>query len=298
MRVKLHGVRGSRPTHKNSLLGYGGNSTSIQFLLPGKDFELYLDGGSGLAHHGLRLGSQTKNRKFYFLVTHTHWDHMIGYPFFAPLYNPNNEFVFYTSSPLEKDSFEKLFYGQLAKGHLPFPRDLVKAKIEIKLIKPGEKLVIDTDVHVSTYQLNHQGITLGFRVEYQGESAAVITDNAPIENGNHLGEHWKELAKDNSAQFEKDFNDGLVRFLHRCNTVIFDTHFTEENLKADWGHSTPHRATKFCSDAQVGRLILFHHAPEDTDQAVADKVTSVINIGKSAGLEVVAAREGDEWPAK
>ncbi len=298
MLVKLHGVRGSRPVHKSNLLGQGGNSTCVQFMIPKKKFELYLDGGSGLAHHGYHLGPDHHCRKYYFMVTHTHWDHMLGYPFFAPLYNPDNEFVFFTSSPKEKDSFHNLFHGLLRKGYLCFPQGTVKARINIELIEPGANFWIENEVNITTYQLNHQGITLGYRVGWNGHSGAVITDNAPIEGGNCLGEGWKEKAKADPQAFERQFDQGLVEFLRDCHTVVFDTHFTEKNLKADWGHSTPHRATKFCSEAGVKRLVLFHHAPEDSDKDVEAKVQSVKDVGAEAGLEVAAAREGDTWTTK
>ena len=77
--------------------------------------------------------------------------------------------------------------------------------------------------------------------------------------------------------------------------MVFDTHFTEENLKADWGHSTPQRALNFCVKAGVSRLVLFHHAPEDSDDKVDDKVQSILSDASLHDIEVVAAKEGDVW---
>ena len=85
MKLKFLGVRGSRPTHKRALLSYGGNSTSMEFTFDHENFHLFLDGGSGLARRGQELGETPPNHKFYFLVTHTHWDHILGYPFFRPI---------------------------------------------------------------------------------------------------------------------------------------------------------------------------------------------------------------------
>src|SRR5579872_1321953 len=95
MKLKFLGVRGSKPTHKRSLLGYGGNSTALELRFTNERFYLFLDGGSGLVRRGLELGEAPPHGTFYFLVTHTHLDHILGYPFFKPLYHAKNNFVFF-----------------------------------------------------------------------------------------------------------------------------------------------------------------------------------------------------------
>jgi ribonuclease BN (tRNA processing enzyme) len=294
MKLKLLGVRGSRPTHKRGLLGYGGNSTSFEFPVEGSDFHLFLDGGSGLAHRGRSLGERPSKKKFYFLITHTHWDHILGFPFFEPFYNDDNEFTFYASNT-SKSTFNKLFFGLHRADNLPVPSTQLKAKIDFKGVQPGETFMIENKVKVTTYQINHQGITLAYRIQHGNDDVAIVTDNAPIEDGNYLGENMIELSKGREKEFEKEFNDGLVAFLKGCNTVVFDTHFTEANLKPDWGHSTPDKALEICTNANVNRLILFHHAPEDLDDHVLAKVQSILDKALLAGVEVVAAKEGDEW---
>jgi len=293
MKLKILGVRGSRPTHKKDLLGFGGNSTSFEFLLPDEKFFLFLDGGSGIAHRECKELLGGKACRYYFLITHTHWDHILGFPFFPPLYRKGCQ-VKFIASQTTRATFNELFFGLHRSQNLPVPPDALRARILFESILPEVDFSIEDKVQVKTYQINHQGVTLAYRLAYEEDSVAIVTDNAPIE-GNYMGETMQEKAAGDPKAFEKSFNDGLVRFLKDCHTVVFDTHFTEENLKADWGHSTPDRALNFCIEAGVKRLILFHHAPEDLDQDVENKVEGVKERARKNGIEVVPAKEGDEW---
>lgn len=294
MRLRFLGVRGSRPTHKRGLLGYGGNSTSFELKLNGEPFYLFVDGGTGLARRGQELGQTPPRSRFHFLITHTHWDHILGFPFFKPIYNDANELTFYASNTT-RSTFNDLFFGLQRASNLPVPLKELKARLRFETITPGTPFTLENKVQVDTFQLNHQGVTLGYKVHYQGHSTAIITDNAPMMPGNTLGEGMQEKAIKDPVAFCQAYDRGLVNFLKGTHTVVFDTHFTESNLKADWGHSTPQRALAFCKAAGVSRLILFHHAPEDLDEQVDDKVQSIFHDACHSGIEVEAAREGDEW---
>lgn len=292
MKLKFLGVRGSRPTHKVDLLGFGGNSTCLEFYTGYDDRYLFLDGGSGLVHRGRSL--KESHKKYYFVITHTHWDHVLGFPLFEPLYDTTNQFIIYAST-WSCETMKNLFYGPRSALHSPIPINRARASVSFRPIDPGDSFTVFKDVSADCFQLNHQGITLGYRIRQGGYDAAVITDNAPIGGGNYLGSGMKAKAQPDPKRFESDFDEQLIKFLQGCHTVVFDTHFTEENLKVDWGHSTPERALDFCIKAGVKRLILFHHAPEDMDTQVRKKVNGISDLAESHGIEVFAAREGDEW---
>lgn len=295
MTLKFWGVRGSRPTHKKELLGFGGNSTCLEFCFENRDFNLFLDGGSGLARRGNSILPNNSTKRYHFLVTHTHWDHILGYPFFSPIYHPDNHFYFYASNTT-RSSFTELFFGLQRLGNLPVPMSALKAVIQFRTIRPQDPFTLENDVNINTFQLNHQGVTLGYKIRHQNRSVCVITDHAPIENGNYLGEGMKEKAAEIGPKaFEEGFNSNLVDFLKDTHTVVFDTHFLAHNLKADWGHSSPQVALELCKKAQISRLILFHHAPEDHDKTVWEKVASVRDEGLKWGIEVVPAKEDEEW---
>ena len=293
MKLRFWGVRGSRPTSKSKLLGYGGHTTSMEFVFEDEDFHIFLDGGSGLSRC-CEVKCDIDRSNIYFLITHTHWDHILGFPYFEPFRNPKIQFTFF-SSTTSKATFSDLFFTLNSAVHLPLPPFLMRAKIRFVPVTGGATFDIEDRVQVRTHQINHQNITLGYRLEYKGNSVAVITDNAPIDNGNYLGEGMKEKAAKNPKKFEEDFNAGLTDFLRGVHTAVFDTHFTEKTLIADWGHSTPERALEFCKKAQVKRLILHHHAPEDNDPDVDQKVLGIKDDARKHGIEVVAAKEGDEW---
>ena len=233
MKLKFLGVRGSRPTHKRSLLGYGGNSTSLEFCVD-DNFYIFLDGGSGLVRRGTELTEESPHHRYHFLITHTHWDHILGFPLFQPFYNANNEVFFYASNT-SRANFTDLFLGLQRESNIPVPMAELRAQMRFKTIFPGSPFTIENKVSVNTLQLNHQGITLGYRLESGRSSVCVITDNAPIGGGNYLGEGMVEAAKGREAQFD----ESLVQFLKGAHTVVFDTHFTEDNLKKDLGAFHP-----------------------------------------------------------
>jgi len=293
IKLRFLGVRGSRPCHRRDLLVHGGNSTSLEIVVD-DDFYLFIDGGSGLVHRGIELSEESKHKKFHILVTHTHWDHILGFPFFEPLYNPENQVNFYASNT-SRATFYDLFFGLQRAQNLPVPSSQFKAKLRFETIKPAQCFQVENKVRVETFQLNHQGVTLAFKISRGEDSVVVVTDNAPMIPGNWIGEGMEEIAKPNPDEFMADFEQRLVDFLRGAHTVVFDSHFTEKNLKPDWGHTTAERALDFCIKAASKRLILFHHAPEDSDTQVDAKVQGIFTRALRHGIEVVAAREGDEW---
>lgn len=293
MKLKFLGVRGSRPVHKSELLGYGGNTTSMEFIFEKEKFHLFLDGGSGLAHDSYKEAKPLRGNKIYFLITHTHWDHILGLSFCKLFLSPKNKFTFFASST-SKAKFSDLFLGLHSSVHLPVPPYLKHANIDFVPIHSGTEFMIENVVKVKAHQINHQGITLAYRLEYKKSSVAIVTDIAPIEKGNHLGEGMQQDSQDDK-KFEEEYRTSLVNFLKGTHTVVFDTHFTEENIKPDWGHSTPKMALKFCEQAKVKRLILFHHAPEDDDKAVDKKLADVRAETTRDIIDIEAAREGDIW---
>jgi phosphoribosyl 1,2-cyclic phosphodiesterase len=295
--LKFHGVRGSRPYHVTDLLGYGGNSTCLEIDC-GMDFVIAIDTGSGFQHIANRLGEHPSRKKIHILMTHTHWDHVLFTPFIRQLSNHECEIHFH-GPDVAGLPFSELFTKLFAKGRLPIPEPLIKAKLLFHRVNPKSEFLIEGKVKIDTIQVNHQHTTLGYKISVGDGNVAVITDTAAIQNGNYLGQGMPERAaiigKD---AFEKEYHDNLVQFLKDVHTLVFDTHFNARNIKHDWGHASPDIAVDLCAKAQIKRLFMFHHAPEDLDTKVAQKQIYARNLAAAAGIEIINAREGDEWLLK
>jgi len=269
---------------------YGGNTTSFRIDIDGLS-PIFVDGGTGLYEEGIRLAAQPDPFKLNMLVTHTHWDHILSYPLFEPFYRSDCEVTFFAPVS-EKTDFPRLIQGQYHDRTFPRSFDEITARIEYRSFAGGEKFDLD-GVSVSTFQLNHPGITLGWRVEHNERAVCVITDNAPIEK-NYLGQGMREKAAADPEGFEKNFNDSLIDFILGADLVIYDTHFNEESIKnrRHWGHSTPRSATAFALEAGVKHLLLHHHAPEDADFEVEKKLEEARSMVGDQNLVVEAAAEG------
>ncbi|NOZ85384.1 MAG: MBL fold metallo-hydrolase [Deltaproteobacteria bacterium] len=291
MELTFWGIRGSYPIARQDNVKYGGNSTCIHVrTLPGEDW--IIDGGSGIRP----LGRSLMRREFgkgggvaRILIGHTHWDHILGFPFFEPFLVEGNKFEIYSAGQEDAD-IEEILAGQQHRVNFPVPFEALKADIRFYTLEPGDSLVFGS-TKISVVQLNHPGITLGYRLQtmgVSGSSLVVYTDTARID-AVRLGDG---MPRDDS--FRDKYKDLLREHAKNADLLVHDAHFNEEEIsgKEHWGHSTPADAVMLAKDAGVKRLALFHHAPEHNDRMVDEQV----EIGqKLAGdsIEVFGAREGE-----
>jgi ribonuclease BN (tRNA processing enzyme) len=205
------------------------------------------------------------------LVGHTHWDHILGFPSFEPFYVEGNRFEIYSAGQ-GNASIQQILYGQQDGANFPVPFDGFRADFSFHRIMPGEMLEFGNTT-VRAVQLNHQGITLGFRIETTGPGGAAMaihTDTARISDV-RLGDKMED-----TAAYKKAYREKLCEHASGTDLLIHDSHFTEVEIKGKefWGHSTPNDAVRAAIEAGTRRLALFHHAPEhsddDVDEMVAD----------------------------
>jgi phosphoribosyl 1,2-cyclic phosphodiesterase len=253
--VCFWGTRGSIPTPGPQTTRYGGNTACVSITGPRGQL-LILDAGSGLRPLGHELmirpaGPLTAD----ILLTHTHWDHIQGLPFFKPLSAAGNSFCVYGAAQ-EGIGLEQILRRQMDPMVFPIPLEAFAAGIEVREISEGPLDLSDFDVRA--FRLRHPGTTLGFRLTLStgGRDLAYLTDN--------------ELGSGGRYPVSADWRTRLVRFLAGVDTLIHDAMYSDQIIEArgGWGHSTPRQAVELAADSGVKRLVLFHHEPEHGDDAL------------------------------
>ena len=281
--MKFWGTRGSIPTPGPSTARYGGNTACVS--VSGPDGRLViLDAGSGLRPLGHELmAGATDAISADILLSHTHWDHIQGLPFFKPLSAPGNAFCIFGAAQ-EGVALEEILRRQMDPMVFPVPLRALAASIRVKEISEGD--IELPDFEVRAFRLRHPGTTLGYRLAPAsgGRHVAYLTDN--------------ELGEEAGYKVHAQWRTRLIAFLAGTDTLIHDAMYAEQIIQArcGWGHSTPWQAVTLAAEAGCRRLILFHHEPEHDDDAL-DRLlddTRAYAARTAQGLEVDAAFEGME----
>ena len=223
--------------------------------------------------------------KGHILISHTHWDHIQGIPFFAPFFNPGNEWDIYAPKGLGQ-SVQATLAGQMQYDYFPVRLDQMGAKIRYHELIEGDLQI--ADIRVKTRYMNHTSLTLGFRLEADGTALVYASDHEPFQR--HLASGKGEILGQDREHCE---------FLAGADLVIHDAQFTlnEYAGKVGWGHSTIDYAVAVCRAAGASRLALTHHDPLRTDDAI-DQIVKNIRRSITTGLDVFAAAEGDVFELK
>jgi phosphoribosyl 1,2-cyclic phosphodiesterase len=294
-RLKFWGVRGSIPVPGIGTLRYGGNTTCVELRADGEI--IVLDAGTGLHGLGAALHKEFGSRpiKVSLLITHMHWDHIQGFPFFLPSYNAKN-LVRVMGYDGAEAGLREILVGQMATPFFPVKLDELPGRIEIRKLQKYEFNI--GKVRVRAKVMNHPGICVGYRLDTSKGSVAFLPDNEPYDALQiHSAQSERLTPKQTRARATQSRAE-LVEFLHGCEVMILDTQYTDDEYKAHlgWGHGSVSAAVSLALDAKVKKLILFHHDPAHDDDAVdamaADARKLISATGKK--LEVEAAREGAE----
>ncbi len=250
MKLRFFGVRGSIPTPGARTVRYGGNTVCVQVVLADGSM-IILDAGTGMRELGKELMAQEHTAPLNVLITHTHWDHIIGLPFFGPLYRPETHVRMY---PLPNDVQEEarrravLFDGV----HFPVRAEDLPARTDF-VADEGPEWRIGS-ARVRRVPLNHPGGAHGFRIDDgDGKSLAYLTDN--------------ELSPPGPVQTSLE---ALARFAFGVDVLIHDAQYLPEDMPAHhgWGHSTLDDVLTLGRRAETPKLVLFHHEPERDDDAL------------------------------
>jgi phosphoribosyl 1,2-cyclic phosphodiesterase len=232
---------------------------------------LIFDGGTGIRVLGQYLLSQMPVEAYIFF-THTHWDHIQGFPFFVPAFIKGNRFHIHAVSAPNGATIQQRLHDQMLHPNFPVPLQIMGADLRFYDLEVGQKLQIG-EVTVENGPLNHPGEATGYRVSWKGYSAAYITDT----------EHYQDRLDEN-----------VLRLVQNADVMIYDATYTDEEYhskassKVGWGHSTWQEAVKVATAAKVKKLVIFHHEPLHNDDFLD-------RIGEQAIQEfpdTIMAREG------
>ncbi len=283
MLVRFWGTRGSIAKPGPSTVRYGGNTSCVE-LRSSSGTLVVLDCGTGA--HGLGQALVTSGASplnGHILIGHTHWDHIQGFPFFAPLFIRGNEWHIYGPRGVGSSLRESLS-GQMQSSYFPITLKDLGATLHYHDLVEGTLEILD--IHVTTQYLHHPALTLGYRLEADGVTVVYSTDHEPHSTPRAAGSGAPLAGQDVRH----------ARFLSDADLVIHDAQYTaaEFSAKRGWGHSTAEYAVETAVSARVRRLALFHHDPTRNDEAVDRIVAGARDLVARLGgdIEVFAAAEG------
>lgn len=267
--VRFWGVRGSIACPGPDTLRYGGNTACVEVRCGER--LLILDAGTGLRNlgHGLR---DDRPLAADILLSHVHYDHILGFPFFVPAYYPENTFRIWAAR--YQTGIQAIFERFLEAPLFPVSLEIMQARFVFQDFQAGDTLYPVAGVTVRTAPLNHPNGATGYRIEYRGKSICYVTDT----------EHRPEGP-----------DEQILKLIQGAEIVIYDATYTEAEYTArrGWGHSTWQAGIRLCELAGVRTFAAFHHNPDHDDEFL-ERMEAELNQAYSGA---VVAREGMElWP--
>jgi phosphoribosyl 1,2-cyclic phosphodiesterase len=241
--VKFWGVRGSIACPSPQHVVYGGNTSCLEIFAG--DQRIVMDAGTGIRNLGgdfIRDGV----KKGVLMMTHTHWDHINGFPFFGPAFMANSQFTIYAGHLSDSGGIENVLANQMANPTFPVPLEALQAELKFEDFRAGETWDMDGGVVVKTQPLNHPNGATGYRIEHGGKSICYVTDTEHI-----VGKP----------------DQNVLKLIEGADIVVYDCTYTDAEFKAKigWGHSTWQEGVRLCKAAKVKQLAIFHHDPDHND---------------------------------
>jgi phosphoribosyl 1,2-cyclic phosphodiesterase len=298
MRVRFWGVRGSLPVPGANTERYGGNTSCVE-ITSGAGTRIIIDGGTGIRRLGkelMRAEFESGKGQAHILVSHTHWDHIQGLPFFAPFYRGGNRLFVYARQR-DDQNLRSVFASQADAPFFPVSFDRTRASVAFRELHDGVKFEIE-DIAVSTTRLNHPHVATAYALVADGARVAYVSDTAPFSDI-LFGQEFmsgppsphSRLSKTDKAKLSA-MASAVVRLCADADLVIYDTMYNAEEYRQypHFGHSRPSDAIAVCRKAGAKTLALYHHAPDRSDAEVDAMLGKARTQAKK--LEIIAAFEG------
>ena len=243
LKIKFWGVRGSIACASPDHMKYGGNTSCIE--VQAGEHTFVMDAGTGIRNFSSVI-LERDVRKTYLLLSHTHWDHINGFPFFTPAYDPERTITVRAGHLKNQGGVKNVLSTQMHNPMFPVPLEAMQADLRFEDFEAGEDFNLFDDVMIKTKPLNHPNGATAYRVEHKGKSVVYVTDT----------EHIPGTPDQN-----------ILDLIEGADLVIYDSTYTEEEFpgKVGWGHSTWNEGMNLCRAANVKKLAIFHHDPEHTD---------------------------------
>lgn len=262
--VKFWGVRGSIACPSPDHMKYGGNTSCLEIVAD--DRRIILDAGTGIRQLGQEfLKAGLKNA--HLLLTHSHWDHINGFPFFTPAYIPGNSYHVMAGHLMDNGGVRAVLASQMSNPTFPVPLEVMNANLTFDDFRAGETFDLN-GIHIRTAPLNHPNGATGYRLEYQGKSICYITDTEHV-----IGK----------------VDENVLNLIEGADLVIYDCTYDDATFqsKIGWGHSTWQEGIRLCQQAGARQLAIFHHDPENTD----DKMQIIEERAKKEWSHSFVARD-------
>ena len=277
--TRCWGTRGSIPSPGPQTTRYGGNTTS--FEVRNGEQRLIFDAGTGLRALGLDL-IENGGEFHHIFLTHFHWDHIQGFPFFAPLYNP--EIDLKIVGPRQNNiDVRSLFAGQMGPIYFPVPFSLVAATMSFDHLNEGTLEMAGATLR--TMRVKHPSYVIAYRIEVGGRVICFVPDN--------------EIEGD-MYEVEDGWYERLVDFVRSADLLIHDSMYTDDEYptRIGWGHSTFNQSLRLAEEGEVKKLLFFHHEPTRSDDELDEIVNRIRDDALSRGcaVELEAAAEGIDVP--
>ncbi len=272
IKLKFWGTRGSIPTPGKYYIKYGGNTPCVEIRCG--DTILILDAGSGLRELGASLIHEFAGspREYHILISHTHWDHIQGFPFFHAAYIPGNKISFYGGNSVS--TLEKLIFGQMDREYFPVTVFELASNITFYTLTDSPFFINDVKIYFT--HLIHPALSLGFRIEYKGKVVVYATDS--------------EISND--PEIERINERNIGNLIRGADVLIADCQYTDEEYenKIGWGHTSINKVVDISSRYNVKNVFAFHHDPLRTDEQL-DLILENARSRISGPLKLHGARE-------
>ena len=302
MKITFWGVRGSIPCPGPKTAKYGGNTSCVEVYIESLNRRIIIDAGSGIRELGNKLvqssGSNGSLSADIFL-THTHWDHIMGFPFFAPIYVPTSKIKIFGPTTYEEESLKDVLGGQWTYRYFPVRHEELSSTLEYIDLKEGV-YDLGQGIQLQTKYLNHPLLCLGYRFEYNGKVLCTAFDTEPYSNvfctdPDDPSYDAAMAAEGELAAIEENLR--MDRFIQGADLLIYDAQYTQHEYlqsRVGWGHSPIEFAIDAAKRCKVKRLALFHHDILRTDDQLEKMEPSYCDTNATPGLNSFFACEGME----